>query len=116
MSITTILKTSGLCMGIALALGATSCTKMIQPEQLTELRTLRAREVQLNKSITDRESQKAKLQKELAARQQETKQCNDRRTFVLSKLNSFPNSLGEPLPEAPPPPPEPEKKVKGKKK
>ncbi len=116
MSGLTILRTCGIGIGIALTLGTVGCTKMIQPEQLSELRSLRAKEVQLNKSITERESQKAKLQKELALRQNETKQCNDRRSFVLAKLNNFPGVLGEPLPETPPPPPEPEKKSKGKKK
>ncbi len=115
MSGVTILRTCGIGLGFALALGTVGCTKMIQPEQLTELRSLRAREVQLNKSINDRETQKSKLQKELALRQTETKQCNDRRSFVLAKLNNFPGVLGEPLSENPPPPPEPDKKAKKKK-
>ncbi|MFM8473281.1 MAG: hypothetical protein ACKOBV_07165, partial [Candidatus Kapaibacterium sp.] len=67
------------------------------------------------KSITDNEAQKSKLQRELASRQQETKQCNDRRSFVMAKLSSFPASIGDPLPEAPPPPPEPEKKSRKRK-
>lgn len=100
------------------ALGFSSCTKMIQPEQLTELRDLRAREAQLTKSIADKESQKVKLQRELESRQQETKRCNEKRAYVQEKLNNYPQVLGDALPEAPPPPPEPavKKDTKGKKK
>lgn len=115
MSTTTILKSVGIGLGAVIAMTTIGCTKMIQPDQLSELRALRAREVQLNKSIADHESQKSKLQRELASRQQETKQCNDRRSFVMAKLSSFPSTMGEPLPEAPPPPPEPEKKSRKRK-
>lgn len=97
--------------------GLTSCTKMIQPEQLNELTQLRASEARLTKQIADRETQKVKLQRELESRQQETKRCSEKRAFVQEKLNTYPQVLGESLPEAPPPPPEPEKKdTKVKKK
>lgn len=115
MSTTTLLKSFGLGLGAVIAMTTIGCTKMIQPDQLSELRALRAREVQLNKSIADHESQKSKLQRELSSRQQETKQCNDRRAFVMAKLSSFPTSIGEPLPDSPPPPPEPEKKSRKRK-
>ncbi|MBX7155685.1 MAG: hypothetical protein K1X91_12070 [Bacteriodetes bacterium] len=97
------------------AAGFSSCTKMIQPEQLQELRTLRQKEAQLTKSIAEKEALKVKLQKELESRQQETKRCNEKRAFVQEKLNNFPEQLGAPLPEAPPPPPEPVKKDTKKK-
>ncbi len=116
MSGATILKSCGIGLSLALAVGTIGCTKMIQPDQLSELRSLRAKETQLNKSISDREAEKSKLQRELSQRQTETKQCNDRRQFVLAKLNNFPGVLGDPLPENPPPPPEPPKKTKSKKK
>ena len=115
MSNTSILKSFGVGLSAVIAMTTIGCTKMIQPDQLSELRALRAREVQLNKSIADNEALKSKLQRELSSRQQETKQCNDRRSFVMAKLSSFPATMGEPLPEAPPPPPEPEKKSKKKK-
>ncbi|MFM7775327.1 MAG: hypothetical protein ACKOAG_11330 [Candidatus Kapaibacterium sp.] len=115
MSTTTLLRTVGMGLGAVIVMSTIGCTKMIQPDQLSELRALRAREVQLTKSITDHEAQNSKLQRELASRQQETKQCNDRRSFVMEKLSSFPASIGDPLPEAPPPPPEPEKKSRKRK-
>ncbi|RMF35406.1 MAG: hypothetical protein D6747_02630 [Chlorobiota bacterium] len=81
------------------------CTKMIQPDQLAELKQLRAREVQLAQSIRDGESRKQRLERELSSRQDELKRCNDLRATIQSRLNGFPGNLGEPLPETPPAPP-----------
>lgn len=95
-----------------LVVGIAGCTKMIQPDQLAELKQLRAREVQLVQSIRDAESRKQRLDRELNARQDEIKQCKELQATLQSRLNSFPGNLGDPLPEAPPPPVE---KKKGRK-
>lgn len=84
---------------------------MIQPDQLAELKQLRAREVQLAQSIRDAESRKQRLERELNSRQDEVKRCNELQATLQSRLNGFPANLGDPLPEAPPPPVE---KKKGK--
>lgn len=91
--------------GLLLTISLTSCTKMIQPEQAQELRDLREKDVRMNKAIQDKEAQKVKLTRELAARQAETKKCNDDKQFVEEKIKSYPAVLGEPLPEAPVAPP-----------
>lgn len=88
-----------------LVVGLTGCTKMIQPDQLAELKQLRAREVQLAQSIRDAESRKQRLERELASRQDEVKRCKDLQATLQSRLNGFPANLGDPLPEAPPAPP-----------
>jgi hypothetical protein len=88
-----------------LVVGLTGCTKMIQPDQLAELKQLRAREVQLAQSIRDAESRKQRLERELASRQDEVKRCKDLQTTLRSRLSGFPANLGDPLPEAPPAPP-----------
>lgn len=81
------------------------CTKMIQPDQLAELKQLRAREVQLAQSIRDGESRKQRLERELSSRQDELKRCNDLRATIQSRLSGYPGNLGDPLPETPPAPP-----------
>lgn len=93
----------GAAVVIAGALGG--CTKMIQPDQLAELKQLRAREVQLAQSIRDSETRKQRLERELSSRQDELKRCNDLRGTIQSRLSGFPANLGDPLPETPPAPP-----------
>jgi chromosome segregation ATPase len=78
---------------------------MIQPDQLTELRQLRAREIQLAQSIRDGEARKQRLERELSSRQDELKRCNDLQATIQTRLNGFPSNLGDPLPETPPAPP-----------
>ncbi|GIV54205.1 MAG: hypothetical protein KatS3mg039_0723 [Candidatus Kapaibacterium sp.] len=88
-----------------LVVGLSGCTKMIQPDQLAELKQLRAREIQLAQSIRDAESRKQRLERELSSRQDEVKRCKDLQATLQSRLNGFPSNLGEPLAEAPPAPP-----------
>jgi len=90
---------------VVIAAALSSCTKMIQPDQLTELRQLRAREIQLAQSIRDGEARKQRLERELSSRQDELKRCNDLQATIQTRLNGFPSNLGDPLPETPPAPP-----------
>ncbi|MCS7000088.1 MAG: hypothetical protein NZ481_04340 [Candidatus Kapabacteria bacterium] len=93
-----------------LVVGVSGCTKMIQPDQLSELKQLRAREVQLAQAIRDAESRKQRIEREVASRQDELRRCKDLQSTLQSRLNSFPGNLGDPLPEAPPAPPVEKKK------
>ncbi|MCX8051566.1 MAG: hypothetical protein N3B17_06735 [Chlorobi bacterium] len=88
-----------------LVVGMVGCTKMIQPDQLAELKQLRAREIQLAQSMRDAESRKQRLERELASRQDELRRCKDLQATLQSRLNGYPANLGDPLPESPPAPP-----------
>ncbi|MCX7930704.1 MAG: hypothetical protein N2663_08315 [Chlorobi bacterium] len=98
--------------GVIVLLGGmvSGCTKMIQPDQLAELKQLRAREVQLAQSISDAQSRKQRLERELSSRDSELKRCKETQALLQSRINGHPGNLGEPLPEAPPAPPTTQKK------
>jgi septal ring factor EnvC (AmiA/AmiB activator) len=108
--------------GIALAavLFGTGCTPKITDEQLAKLRQLREESGRLEVDIRKKDSEKSALERELAARQNEVRDCNQTKDAIQQKLSNWPNSWPDysPAPPTPPPAPEPEKpavKKKGKK-
>ncbi len=68
-----------------------SCTSMITPEQLQEIRELRQRQAQLEETIRKREADLAGLQTEVKARQRELDKCQEVKAFIEEKLANWPN-------------------------
>lgn len=98
---------------IAVFVFAVGCTPKITEEQLAKLRELKTESARLTTEIQKKENEKSRLERELASRRSETKDCNDKRAFLVEKLNNptpWPN-----YPPPPPPPPAPEPKSKKKK-
>lgn len=96
---------SAVCFGSVLVLA--SCTPKITEEQLTKLRELRAESSRLTMEIQKKESEKTRLEAELARRRGETKECTDKMSFVQEKLSRWPNVWPGYDPSAPVPAPEP---------
>ncbi len=90
---------------------AIGCTPKINEEQLAKLRELRTESARLTSEIQKKESEKSRLERELASRKSETKDCNDKKAFLVEKLNN-----PTPWPNYPPPPPPPAPEPKSKKK
>ncbi len=67
------------------------CTPKITEEQLAKLRELRSETARLETEIKKQEADKAKIDRELASRQKELKDCEDKRNFVNQKLSQWPN-------------------------
>lgn len=86
------------CLGMLLVGG---CTPKITQEQLQRLRELRAQERQLTQDIQRKEADKARLQREIASRQSELNQCQDKKRFVEEKLAQWPNVWPDYTPSAP---------------
>ncbi|MDW8225040.1 MAG: hypothetical protein RMK93_03285 [Bacteroidota bacterium] len=82
-----------------LALGG--CVPKITEQQLQRLRELRAQERQLMQDIQRKESEKGRLQREIASRQAELSQCQDRKRFVQDKLARWPNVWPDYAPPSP---------------
>lgn len=100
-------------MAIAAFIFAVGCTPKITEEQLAKLRELKTESARLTTEIQKKENEKSRLERELSSRKSETKDCNDKRAFLVEKLNNptpWPN-----YPPPPPPPPAPEPKSKKKK-
>ncbi len=97
--------------GIALFL--VSCTCKIKEEQLSQIRQIRTQDKETAADITKAESEKSRVAKELALRQSEVRNCNDRLSFVQQKKAQWPNIWGDWDPNAPEAPaPEPTTKPK----
>jgi peptidoglycan hydrolase CwlO-like protein len=86
---------------IGAALFASSCRPMVTPEQLQELKDLRAKEKSLTEQIQDKKSEVSKIKSEISARQSELKKCNDESDFVKQKLSQWPNVWPDWQPEPP---------------
>ncbi|MBN8574670.1 MAG: hypothetical protein ACK5C0_14665 [Candidatus Kapaibacterium sp.] len=67
------------------------CTPKITEEQLAKLRELRTESARLETEIKKQEADKAKIDRELASRQKDLKDCEDKRNFVNQKLSQWPN-------------------------
>ncbi|HCN04238.1 MAG TPA: hypothetical protein DIS79_01345 [Bacteroidetes bacterium] len=91
-----------------------SCTCKIKEEQLATIQRLRTEERQLTSDIEQAERNKSRISGELASRQGEVRQCNERKAFVQDKVNKWPNiwpaDLQEPAPEPAPVETTPKKK------
>ncbi|GAB1429194.1 hypothetical protein MASR2M18_00240 [Ignavibacteria bacterium] len=94
---------------------AVGCTPKITDEQLAKLRELKTESARLTTEIQKKENEKSRLERELASRRSETKDCNDKRAFLVEKLNNPTPWPNYPPPPPPPPPPAPEPKSKKKK-
>ena len=80
-----------LCCGLAASLVAVGCTPKITDEQLAKIRELRSECARLETDIKKAESDKSRLDRELASRQKELKDCEDKKSFVNEKLSKWPN-------------------------
>jgi len=83
------------------ALVLTSCTCHIKEEQQAMINQLRTEEKQLNADIAKAESDKSRISKELSARENEVRQCNERKAFVQDKMNKWPDIWPDWDPNAP---------------
>lgn len=83
------------------ALVLTSCTCHIKEEQQAMINQLRTEEKQLNADIAKAESDKSRISNELSARENEVRQCNERKAFVQDKMNKWPNIWPDWDPNAP---------------
>ncbi len=99
-------------LGTALVL--TSCTCKIKDEQLAKVRQLRSDEKQLNADIQKAESDRSRIQNELASREGEVRNCNQRLSFVQQKSAAWP-AVWDWDPYAPEPEPAPAVTPKKKK-
>ena len=86
-------------IGVALVLA--SCTCKIKEEQLSQIRQIRTQDKQAAADITKAESETSRVTKELAARQTEVRNCNDRLSFVQQQKAQWPNVWGDWDPNAP---------------
>lgn len=91
---------------IAAAVFAGSCRPMVTPEQLQELKDLRAKEKSVTEQIEVKKADVAKIKNEISARETELNKCTEESNFVKDKLASWPNVWPDWSP-APPPPVEP---------
>ena len=86
---------------IGAVLFASSCRSMVTPEQLQELKDLRAKEKSLTEQIQTKKSEVKKIKSEINARQTELKKCNEDSDFVKQKLSQWPNVWPDWQPEPP---------------
>ena len=93
---------------IGIVLLASSCRPMLTPEQLQELKELRAKEKSLTEQIQNKKGEIKKIKGEISARESELKNCTEKSDFVKQKLSQWPNVWPDWHPE-PPPQEEPEK-------
>ncbi|MFH1050051.1 MAG: hypothetical protein V1779_03860 [bacterium] len=91
---------------------ASSCRPMVTPQQLEELKDLRAKEKSLTEQIQTQKDDIGKIKTEIGSRESELKDCTDKSDFVKQKLSQWPNVWPDWPPEPPPVPVEPEKKKK----
>lgn len=89
----------------SIAVGAviimSSCRPMVTPEQLQELKELRAKEKSVTEQIQAKKGEISKVKTEISSREAELKKCNDETDFVKEKLNTWPNSWPDWSPEPP---------------
>lgn len=101
-------------LGIGLVLA--SCTCKIKEDQMSQIRQLRTEDKQTAADMQKAEAERARVQKELASRQGDVRQCNQRLAFVQQQMAKWPNVFQDWDPnaqEAPSAPaPEPAKKKK----
>jgi len=88
-------------LGIALVLA--SCTCKIKEEQMSQIRQLRTEDKQTAADIQKAEAEKSRVDKELASRQGDVRQCNQRLSFVQQKKSQWPNVFQDWDPSAPEP-------------
>lgn len=88
-------------LGIALVLA--SCTCKIKEEQMSQIRQLRTEDKQTAADIQKAEAEKSRVDKELASRQGDVRQCNQRLSFVQQKKSQWPNVFQDWDPNAPEP-------------
>jgi septal ring factor EnvC (AmiA/AmiB activator) len=86
---------------VSVILLASSCRPMITPEQLQELKEIRAKEKSLTEQINSQKSDIKKIEGEIKARESELKDCNEKTDFVKQKLSQWPNSWPDWQPEQP---------------
>lgn len=86
-------------LGVALVLA--SCTCKIKEEQMSQIRQLRTEDKQTASDIQKAEAEKARVEKELASRQGDVRQCNQRLSFVQQKKSQWPNVFQDWDPNAP---------------
>jgi hypothetical protein len=98
---------------VAAAIIASSCRPMVTPQQLEELKELRAKEKSLTEQIQTQKDDISKIKTEIGSRESELKDCTEKSDFVKQKLSQWPNVWPDWPPEPPAAPPvEPEKKKK----
>jgi len=78
-----------LIVGIVVLLS--SCRPMITPEQLQELKDLRAKEKSLTEQINAKKGDISKIKSEISSRETELKDCNEKSDFIKQKLSMWPN-------------------------
>jgi len=107
-------------LAVIILCSATGCTPKINEEQLAKLRQLKEQSAKLEADIKKKESERASIERQLAARQNEVKQSEQKKEFIQQKLQTWPNSWPDWTPAPPPAPatevvPAPTTKKKGKK-
>jgi peptidoglycan hydrolase CwlO-like protein len=91
---------------------ASSCRPMVTPQQLEELKELRAKEKSLTEQIQAQKDDISKIKPEISSRESELKDCTEKSDFVKQKLAQWPNIWPDWPPEPPAAPVVPEKKKK----
>ena len=81
----------GLLAVTAASMAMVGCSSKISQEQLTELQNLRQQESTLRQQVSAKESEKGRLQGEVAARRTSLDQCNSNRQFIEGKLATWPD-------------------------
>lgn len=115
-----MLQRTGIAVAVFVATGfiVTSCCSVTSVDsnlgmsRLDMIGKLRTEEKQLNSDIEKSRGEEKKITAELNARQEETRKCNETRSFIQDKINNwsraFPNfdpNAPDPEPQAPPAPP-----------
>lgn len=93
---------------IGASLVLTSCTCKIKEEQMAAISQLRTEERQLTADIEKATGDKSRVSGELSTRENEVRNCNQKKAFVQDKLNKWPSVWPDYDPNAPAPAPAPE--------
>ncbi len=112
---TAINKFIALTGAVAVCATLSSCAKKATDEQLDQIHSLRREIASLENSIKQNDSEKARLNGELASLQSQLSKCNDDMAFVKDKLAKWPDCWPDWHP-APPAPPTPAPETKAGKK
>lgn len=78
-------------VGIVCVATLSACTPKLTQEQYNQLISMKREEGQKREAIAKADQDIARIEPELKARQQDVKECEDRKSSVQSKLATWPN-------------------------